>query len=350
MTELSENARRLRRHRLNASLESGQGSILRSSRVCLIVGLPALVCLVALTNNAAVRYALIMGLIYSIAILGNSVITGGLGEISLAASAWMALGAYGTAYLIETGFSPGLAVASAVAISTVMGALVAIPTVRLDGLFTALVTFALAFSIPQFAVYLDGITGGSQGLALPAEIGILGLSVGGSSSGSLLLSAGCFIAVALLTTLLLERSAGRKVLWVGEAEISAAVFGVRTTLTKVGVWTWASALGGLSGALFALTVGFLSPGQFEAHLGIFLFVGAVIAGTRSVWGALLGGLLVGTMPSQLQDIVPAEATGILFGAILFAGLVAGRGGVSRLIERELVSRVAVRLLGRAEGP
>jgi branched-chain amino acid transport system permease protein len=128
------------------------------------------------------------------------------------------------------------------------------------------------------------------------------------------------------------------------------VFGVRTTLTKVGVWTWASALGGLSGALFALTVGFLSPGQFEAHLGIFLFVGAVIAGTRSVWGALLGGLLVGTMPSQLQDIVPAEATGILFGAILFAGLVAGRGGVSRLIERELVSRVAVRLLGRAEGP
>jgi branched-chain amino acid transport system permease protein len=321
------------RHEIaTASIKVGRG-VLLPARLAVLVLLSAAVVLWALGETASVRYAIIMGFVYAIAILGNNAIFATLGEMSLGISAMMALGAYAVAYALNHGFSLPVSVLISVAVTTVVGAALAVPTVRLTGIFTALATFALAFAIPSLAVYLEKLTGGAEGAALPIDPTFLGFIVGGASPGMLVVCAIAFVVFGALSALLLNRSPGRIALLVGEAAPAASVFGVRVTLVQIAVWTWAAMLGGIAGVLFGLTVGFVSPTQFDAFVSIAVVTGGIIGGVRSAPGALIGGLLVGALPSQLQTVMPAAGTGILFGAILFAALLFRGRGIAEAVER-----------------
>lgn len=320
-----------------SSIQSGRGRGFVRWRLLLIVALPVVTLIVGLSSTSSTRLALAIATVYAIAVLSNSVVLGGLNEINLGAGGWMAVGAYAMAIFLEHSIPLLVSVVLAVATTTLIGFVVAIPTVRLRGIFTALSTFVLAYSVPQCIVFLESITGGSHGKSVPFGLTLFGAEIGGSSPGTLVLVTVSFIVVGLATFALLESRWGKTVIWVAEAEPAAAVFGVRTTAVKVAVWTWSAALSGLAGALFALTLGFLSPDQFQAALGINLFVGAVIGGSRSIWAALVGGLLIGFLPTQLQDYMPSSATGILFGGILLVAILAGAGGLARPIEKLLAN-------------
>jgi branched-chain amino acid transport system permease protein len=289
----------------------------------------------AINSTASLKYGIILGTVYGLAILGGNAIAGTLGSLNLSLGAFMALGAYTTAYAAKH----GVAIVPAMLLGTVaagaVGAVVAIPLVRLDGVFTALVTFALASAIPSLIVYAEPITGGSVGLSVAVGSSLLGNPVGGSSTGMLVMAAVMFVIVAMLNAWLLRHHAGRTAIAVGEEAPAAAVFGVRLGLVKVMVWSYGSAVAGLAGGLFALAVEYVSPSQFAATLSIFLFVGGLVGGLRSAWGALLGGLLVGTLPVQLQDLVPENSTGIVFGAVLFVTLLAGGHGIADWLERAI---------------
>jgi branched-chain amino acid transport system permease protein len=325
-----------RRDLIVSAVESGRGAPLVPLRFLLLIGVMVAVTLVGLGATSSLRYALAIGGIYAMSVLANSVVLGTLGEINLGSSAWLGVGAYTCTIAMQHDLPLSVSILLSISVTTVIGFLIAIPTVRLKGIFTALVTFALAFSIPQLVVYLEKYTGGSHGLSLPFNLQLFGMTVGGSEPGMLILVNVLFVIVALVTMAILESRFGKTAVWVGEAEPAAAVFGVRTTIVKVLVWTWSAAISGAAGALFALTVGFISPDQFQTFLGISLFVGAVIAGSRSMWAAWIGGAIVGVLPTQLQDFMPSSATGILFGLVLLAAILAGTGGLARLVERLII--------------
>jgi len=324
--------RQLLRSRTNAGLEAGRGRALLGMRVVLVLIAVVAAVSVGLGSTSGLRYALAMGAVYALAALANGVVMGGLGEISLSTSAWLAVGAYVCGLALEAGWAVGWAILASIVVTAIIGFVVAIPTVRLRGIFTALATFVLAWAVPQSIIYLEPITGGSHGLSLPTGNTVLGLPLGGSSPGQLIFSYICFTIAGLVTLALAESRIGRRVVWVGESESAAAVFGVKVTWVKVAVWTWSAAVAGLGGALFALTVGFLSPDQFPATLGINLFVVAVIAGSRSIWGAVLAGVLLAVVPTQLQSFIPSSATGIIFGVILLLALLTGAGGLAKRVE------------------
>lgn len=287
----------------------------------------------ALNSTASLKYGLILGIVYAIAILGGNAISSTLGSLNLSLGAFMAVGAYSTAYAAGHGVGLLGAILLGGVVAGVIGAVLAIPLVRLDGVFTALVTFALASAIPSLAVYADAITGGSNGIGLPVDPKILGMTVGGSTTGMLIVAAVVFLVVAVLNGWLLNHHVGRTAIAVGEAPPAAAVFGVRLGPVKVLVWAYAAVVAGLAGGLFAVAVAYVSPSQFAVTLSVSLFVGGLVGGVRSPWGALLGGLLVGTMPLELTSIVPENSTGIVFGAVLFVALLAGGHGVADWLER-----------------
>src|SRR3984957_10053524 len=107
--------------------------------------------------------------VYAIAILGMTVLTGINGQISLGHGAFYAIGAYTTAILMTTWNVPYWATlpVSAVVCAGV-GFLLGLPALRLGGLYLALTTFALAVAIPQVLKYklFEAWTGGVQGLVI----------------------------------------------------------------------------------------------------------------------------------------------------------------------------------------
>ena len=102
--------------------------------------------------------------IYAIALLGLNMLTGYNGQISLGHGAFYALGAYTTAIMIDQWSVPyGWTIPAAGVLCLVAGFLFGIPALRLEGLYLALCTFALALAVPQILKYFEHWTGGSQG-------------------------------------------------------------------------------------------------------------------------------------------------------------------------------------------
>lgn len=329
--------------RLRASVVTGRGPLL-PGRLALLAALATLVVIVGLVADSPVRYSLVIGTIFAIAILGNNAILATLGELNLAAGAFMAIGAYTAAYLLSKETPLILALGAVLVVSAVLGALIAVPTVRLTGLFTALATFALAFAIPDLTLALSPITGGDAGLAVTPPI-IADVLIDGSSRVMLVAVVVLFFLLAAASLLLFSRSAGASLLAVGEAQHAASAFGLRSTALKIATWTWAAVLGGVAGAAYALAVGFLNPTIFTIFLSISLLAGALVGGARSVAGAFIGGMLVGALPPNIQSVVPASATGMVFGTILLVALLGGAGGVGALLERQALRPLIKR--GRA---
>jgi branched-chain amino acid transport system permease protein len=326
--------------RLRASAVTGRGPLL-PGRLAVAAVVAAIVLALGLGGTSTLRYSLVIGTIFAIAILGNNAILATLGEINLAAGAFMALGAYTAAYTLSKGWALPAAFAAVVVVSIVVGALLAIPTVRLHGLFTALATFALAYAIPDLTIALSGVTGGDAGLAVTPPI-VGDTLVDGSSTLMLVAVVVLFLVLAAASLLLFDRRPGASLLAVGEAPHAASSFGLRSTLLKISVWTWATLLGAIAGACYALAVGFLNPTIFTVFLSISLLAGSLVGGSRSVLGAWIGGLLVGALPSNIQSIVPASATGAVFGIVLLLALLAGSGGLGGLIERQALRPMLAR--------
>src|SRR5712664_2815278 len=105
--------------------------------------------------------------LYAIALLGLNMLTGYNGQFSLGHGAFYAIGAYTTAIMIDkwnTGY--GWTIPTAGILCLVVGFLFGRPALRLEGLYLALATFALALSVPQILKYFEHWTGGSQGIVL----------------------------------------------------------------------------------------------------------------------------------------------------------------------------------------
>lgn len=317
-----------------ATLASGRGRLL-PVRAATALLLAAIVLLAGAVNESTFRYSLVIGTIYAIAILGNNAINGVLGEINLAAGAFMATGAYVMAWMLNHGHGIVLSFLAVIAAGAVVGAILAVPTVRLGGIFTALATFALAYAIPDLAIFLRDFTGGDAGTPVP-PVTVGGTLLDGSSMTMLVVVSVVFLVLAALTLWVTASRTGVTLLLVGEASAAARVFGIRATLVKIGVWTWATVLGAIAGAFYGLAVGFLNPTIFVVFLSIYLFVAGLIGGTRNVAGAWLGGLVVGTVPPNIQNFVPASASGIVFGVVLLVALLMGSGGLGGLVDRLVV--------------
>src|SRR2546428_3898732 len=114
--------------------------------------------------------------IYAMALLGLNMLTGYNGQISLGHGAFYALGAYTAAILMDQAKMPyGWTIPVAGLVCLVLGFLFGIPALRLEGLYLALATFALALAVPQILKYFEYWTGGPQGIVLSKPEPPLGL-------------------------------------------------------------------------------------------------------------------------------------------------------------------------------
>jgi branched-chain amino acid transport system permease protein len=250
--------------------------------------------------------------IFFIAVLGLNILTGYTGQISIGHGAFMAIGGYTTAVLSrDHGTNLIVTMLLAFAICFVVGLLVGLPALRLSGVYLALVTFALAVSIPYLPLQYSTFLGGSGGVQvrLSQAVGNLWVYTAAWATSAILF---------VLAWLILRGRVGRAFRAVRDSEIAAVASGVELPVYKTLAFGISAAYAGVAGSLFVLAAnGFAQPDEFAVFLSLQLLVGAAVAGLGSLWGILVGAAFVSLLP-QVSTSVPVigaeHGRDVLFGA------------------------------------
>ncbi len=255
--------------------------------------------------------------IYAIAILGLNILTGYNGQISLGHSAFYAIGAYTTAIMIDKwNITYGWTIPAAGILCLVVGFLFGRPALRLEGLYLALATFALALAAPQILKYFEHWTGGSQGIVLSKPKAPFRLPLS-EDQWLYFLTLGVLIVLFVLAANLLRSRTGRAIVAIRDNHIAAEAMGINSALYKSVVFGVSAAYTGVAGALSGITIAFVAPDSFNVFLSITLLTGVVIGGLATISGAIFGALFIQFVPNWAQDISKA-APGAIFGIFLIA--------------------------------
>ena len=237
-------------------------------------------------------------LIWAIAGMGLMLLTGHAGQPSLGHAAFLAAGCYAHAILMDRLGLPFLASFTLAGFLTgVVGVLVAIPVLRLQGIYLAIATLAFSILTEDIIVLAEPWTGGVAGLTAPA-ISIGGMEVDrfGSPDRFYWL---CLV-VALLVTLgyrnVLRAPLGRAFTAVRDSEVSAQAMGVNLTRTKAAAFGLSCMAPGWAGALMGHFVYTFNHEAFTIFISIQLLLMIVIGGLGAIQGAWYGAVVVVLVP------------------------------------------------------
>ena len=177
-----------------------------------------------------------------------------------------------------------------------------LPALRLEGLYLALATFALAVATPQLLKFdaFEHWTGGVQGIFVPKPEPI----VSTLSSDQSLYYVTFFVIVFLMiiTWCLLHSRSGRAMMAIRDNPIAAKTMGINMPLVKTTTFGISAMYAGIGGALFTYASEFVSPDAFNFFVAVYILVGSVVGGIVSIPGAIFGGLFIVFMPNIAQDI------------------------------------------------
>lgn len=264
------------------------------------------------------------GLTFALLMLAVVALTGLSGQVSLATLSFAGFGAW---VFAEVGGLAGIAVA---AVATApLGAVVALPAMRLRGLYLALATFAFAVFFDSMVIQAPEVFGG--GLLRAETISIAGFELD-SPSRMVVFQAAVFAVVGVALLAIRRSGWGRTLLATRDSEVAVSTVGLNVRRTKLAIFAVHAALAGLAGAMFTASRGFASDLDFQPFLNLPLFLFAVVGGVTSVTGALVGGAGYAAL-LILQSREPAWVTGLLFVGIgaVAVSLRAQPGGAAGLL-------------------
>ena len=235
------------------------------------------------------RLGLVNSLVGAVICLSLVVLTGYVGQISLAQMAFAGVAGFSLAKLTSAWDVPfPIAPLVAAVLAAVVGVAVGLPALRLRGLGLAVVTLAAAVAVEEAVFKAPALTGGFEGTRVPPLPGVGRAGTVGFGLVALVV----LVVVALGVVALRRGRLGRRFLAVRANERAAAACGVGLTATKLTAFALSALVAGLGGALLGYGQGRLSFGSFGVFVSLSYLAAAYLGGIASVSGALVGGLLV----------------------------------------------------------
>lgn len=241
--------------------------------------------------------------------VGLNILTGYTGLISLGQAAFMAIGAYSSVWLSNrTGINFLLCIPLAGLITLTLGLVVALPSLRLRGLYLAMATLAAHFIVEFLIMHCESVTGGVSGLSLSAPA-VAGLSFDSDRTVFYLIVPSASILVLFACNLMRTR-VGRALIAIRDHEISAAVIGINVFRYKLTAFGISSFYAGVAGALMACQTKIITPENFPITIAIDSLAMIIIGGMGSIIGSILGAIFLTVLPELLRS-----ATTTLSGSI-----------------------------------
>jgi branched-chain amino acid transport system permease protein len=275
----------------------------------------------------------ITALAYVVMALGLNIVVGFAGLLDLGYLAFFALGAYtigwlGSGFFDRAGGGDGihigvgeqaaalpgvhvnflLVLVAAVIVTAVFGALIGLPTLRLRGDYIAIVTLAFGEIIRVIAINGDEIklggyqlTNGTQGITPVDKIDLP--FTGPFTSLELRpwywTALGLVLLVLFVNFRLRDSRLGRAWIAVREDEVAAASMGVPLVRTKLLAYATGAAFGGMSGAFLGSFLNTVNADQFQFSFSIFILTMIILGGLGSIWGVVLGAVLLSFINTYL---------------------------------------------------
>ena len=301
------------------------------------------------------RHVMIMIFLYGALATAWNILAGYCGQISLGHAVYFGIGAYTSTFLVrEAALTPWLGMLVGAALAVVVSQAIGYPVFRLRGHYFAIATIGFG-EIVQTAVLNWDLVGGARGLFVPIKRpdSLLNLQFHDSKAVYYYLALG-LLALALGATRWIERSRrGYYFRAIKEDQDAAASLGVRVAREKHAAMAASAALTALGGTFWAQYVLFIDPESvFPLSLSILICLVAVMGGVGSLWGPLLGAVVL--VPLSEGTRVLLGGTGkaldlLIYGALIMAIAVFQPAGLMGLM-RQLRGRrpVAPRREARRE--
>ncbi|CAH2031631.1 branched-chain amino acid ABC transporter permease [Trichlorobacter ammonificans] len=265
--------------------------------------------------------------IHTLLAVALNLLLGYAGQISLGHAGFFGLGAYLSGVLTGTyGWNPwGTMVAAALLVGGV-AFLVGFPILKLKGHYLAMATLGLGIII--YIVFQEwvGVTGGPSGFSgIPSlEIGSL---VFDSDLKNYFLVWSFVLLFVLLSVNLANSRIGRAFRAIHDSEVAARVMGVNARLLKVQVFALSALICSVAGSLYAHVMTFIAPASFGFNISVELLTMVVIGGLGSIYGSILGALLLTLLPEFLRFLHDYDI--VFYGGLLMVMTIFMPGGLVR---------------------
>ncbi len=293
--------------------------------------LTALAAFPAVTQDPYILNLLITTGIWTTSVWGVRVIMS-TGQLTLGHAAYMAVGAYASTLLtMKVGLSFWLAFPLAGVISSLVALGIGYPTLRIKGVYFAIITFAFAEIVRLLIVHWPSLLGGYGGIPnVPPPSPLFSVSFKTRIPFYYLILALCLVTYGVMVRI--ERSRiGQIFSAIHESDTLAESVGMNIMGYKVSAFCIGCFFAGLSGSFYAHYFNFTSPEFFTIWQSIYCLVFVIVGGTGSVWGPPLGSFFMTLVPELLR--VARELEPVIYAVILIAVMFLLPGGLITLPAR-----------------
>ena len=265
-----------------------------------------------LPNSFYVDLAIRMA-INAIIVLGLNLLIGFAGQISLGHAGFLGIGAYATAALpTHFGWHPLLALVAGAAAAGLLAAIVARPIFKLKGHYLAMATLGLGIIINIVVRTEAQWTGGPDGMPVP-PMSLAGFEISGDKHWYWIVAV--LLSVSVWASLnMINSPFGRALRALHGSEVASKVVGVDVVRYKVAIFVLSAVFASIMGSVTAHYVGFVTPNLADFFHSIELVTMVVIGGMASVYGSVLGAVLITALPQALTSFEGWET--VAFGTIL----------------------------------
>ncbi|MGS0896353.1 branched-chain amino acid ABC transporter ATP-binding protein/permease [Burkholderia stagnalis] len=268
-----------------------------------------------MSGNPYYTHLLVIIGIYAVLIFGLDIVVGYTGEVSIGHAGLFGIGAYTTGILMtNAGLSVWVAVPAALVVTSLFGAVLAVPSLRLTGPYLAMVTLAFGTIVQILLNEMDFLTNGAQGLTVGKPV----------IAGHLVNATDFYYVVLVVTTLamlvvtrILSSHYGRAFLALRGSPVAADCMGVSVYRYKVVAFVISAAFAGLAGSLYGISEEYIAPNTFSMELSTLFLLAVTLGGRRSRIGTLIGATTIVVLPNLLSDISLFRGL-----TVVLAGLVA----------------------------
>jgi branched-chain amino acid transport system permease protein len=271
-----------------------------------VAALAALAIIVPNTNSFLILLATRV-LAFAILVMSVDLLLGYTGLPSLGQAAYLAVGAYLTAilatkYQLGLGYDFWLVVIGGMLLGAALAAVFGLLAIRATGVYFLMITLALGQCVWGLAYRWNSLTNGDNGINL-RQRPQFGIDLANEVTFFYLVL-GFFVVSLLLLYTLVRSPFGLSLAGIRERELRMRILGYNTWLHKYIAFIIAGAFGGLSGVLWAHTAGIVSPVNVELAFSVDALLMAVLGGSGTLVGGVIGAFIVFGLREYLSTLVP----------------------------------------------
>jgi branched-chain amino acid transport system permease protein len=302
------------------------------------LGLVALVAFPMVVDNPYYIHLVETISIYAILLFGLDIVVGYTGQVSLGHAGLFGIGAY-TAGILYSQFTAPLALTlvGGMLVTSVFGAVLALPALRVTGPYLAMVTLAFGTIIQILINEMTDLTNGPMGIKL-AKPKLLGVQLDDRSY--YWVCAFLLVAALIVVHRILRSHLGRAFEALRGSPVASDCMGVSVYRYKVYAFVISAGFAGIAGSLYAYSEQYISPNTYNFELTVLFLLAIIMGGRKTRSGALLGAAIIVMLPKLLDDIVLFREV-----SVTLAVLVAIGAGVAVARGLTTASRVAIPVAG-----